>query len=54
MGNSELDRSSADPGDTGPQIDLVGALRLMVSAEPSAAPIGGSVRATTMDRSHTK
>jgi hypothetical protein len=27
---------SADPDDTGAQIDLIGAPRLMVSAEPSA------------------
>jgi len=34
-------RSSADPVDAHTQIDLIGAARLMITAEPSAAQIGG-------------
>jgi hypothetical protein len=46
-------RSSADPDDISTQIDLIGMPRLKVGFKSLAAQNGGSVRASTMDGSHT-
>jgi hypothetical protein len=47
-------RYSADPDDISAQIDLIGMPWLKVGFESLAAQNGGYVRASTMDRSHTK